>query len=224
MSTATLPPPVPTQPPTLPPTSTTSVPIPVRRPDSASRVSPDTTGKHQHLVVYEYDCAWLRLTLAFVYALWPTAEIPFGETEVTRWQMTRVMQRVRKLCRRSRWLIVMVSLLFCESSFCSPATLQYTDHELIPAMNASVVAMQGSASGSNVRYYSTWKHSPLKEMNKAITMLIIKITLQWLHWFRFTFHRERWIIRTFVVTVVILNVNDKFVAHSPTSKLPDVCS
>jgi hypothetical protein len=40
-----------------------------------------------------------------------------------------------------------------------------TDHELIPTM-------QGSASGSNVRYYPTWKHSPFKtEMNKAVTML-----------------------------------------------------
>jgi hypothetical protein len=26
--------------------------------------------------------------------------------------------------------------------------------------------MQGSASGSNVRYYPTWKHSPLKERNE----------------------------------------------------------
>jgi hypothetical protein len=32
--------------------------------------------------------------------------------------------------------------------------LQSTDHELIPARNASLVAMQGSASGSN-RYYPT---------------------------------------------------------------------
>jgi hypothetical protein len=30
--------------------------------------------------------------------------------------------------------------------------------------------------------------------------------------------------RTFVVTAVILNVNDKFSAHSPKSKLPDVYS
>jgi hypothetical protein len=30
--------------------------------------------------------------------------------------------------------------------------------------------------------------------------------------------------RTPVVTAVILNVNDKFVAHSPKFKLPDVCS
>jgi hypothetical protein len=33
--------------------------------------------------------------------------------------------------------------------------LQSTDHELIPARNASLAAMQGSASGSNVRYYPT---------------------------------------------------------------------
>jgi hypothetical protein len=44
--------------------------------------------------------------------------------------------------------------------------LQSTDHEFIPAMNASLAAMQGSASGSNVRYYLTWKHSPLKEGNE----------------------------------------------------------
>jgi hypothetical protein len=30
-----------------------------------------------------------------------------------------------------------------------------TDHELIPARSASLAAMQGSASGSNVRYYPT---------------------------------------------------------------------
>jgi hypothetical protein len=30
----------------------------------------------------------------------------------------------------------------------------------------SLAAMQGSASGSNVRYYPTWKHSPLKEKNE----------------------------------------------------------
>jgi hypothetical protein len=30
----------------------------------------------------------------------------------------------------------------------------------------SLLAMQGSASGSNVRYYPTWKHSPLKERNE----------------------------------------------------------
>jgi hypothetical protein len=46
-----------------------------------------------------------------------------------------------------------------------------TDHELIPARNASIAALQGSASGSNVRYYPTRKHSPFKEkMNKAVTM------------------------------------------------------
>jgi hypothetical protein len=31
----------------------------------------------------------------------------------------------------------------------------FTDHELIPAINASLMAMQGSVSGSNVRYYPT---------------------------------------------------------------------
>jgi hypothetical protein len=41
-----------------------------------------------------------------------------------------------------------------------------TDHEMIPARNASLVAMQRSASGNNVPFYSTWKHSPLKEGNE----------------------------------------------------------
>jgi hypothetical protein len=40
--------------------------------------------------------------------------------------------------------------------------LQSTDHELIPARNASLAAMQSYASGSNVRYYPT----PLKERNE----------------------------------------------------------
>jgi hypothetical protein len=47
----------------------------------------------------------------------------------------------------------------------NPLKLQFVDHELIPARNASLPAMQGSASGSNVRYYPTWKHSPLKQIN-----------------------------------------------------------
>jgi hypothetical protein len=33
--------------------------------------------------------------------------------------------------------------------------IQTTDHELIPARNASLAEMQGSAIGSNVRYYPT---------------------------------------------------------------------
>jgi hypothetical protein len=44
--------------------------------------------------------------------------------------------------------------------------LQSTDHELIPPRNADLAAMQGSASGSNVHYYPTRKHSPLKERNE----------------------------------------------------------
>jgi hypothetical protein len=39
----------------------------------------------------------------------------------------------------------------------------FTDHELIPASNASLAGMQGSVRGSNVRYYPTWKH--FKERN-----------------------------------------------------------
>jgi hypothetical protein len=41
-----------------------------------------------------------------------------------------------------------------------------TDHELIPARNASLAAMQGSDSESNVRYYPTWKHSSFKQRNE----------------------------------------------------------
>jgi hypothetical protein len=44
--------------------------------------------------------------------------------------------------------------------------VQSTDHDLIPTMNASLAAMQGSAIGNNVRYYPTWKHSPFKERNE----------------------------------------------------------
>jgi hypothetical protein len=43
--------------------------------------------------------------------------------------------------------------------------LQPTDHELIPARNASLAAMQVSASESNIRYYPTQKYSPLKGRN-----------------------------------------------------------
>jgi hypothetical protein len=34
-------------------------------------------------------------------------------------------------------------------------TVQSADHELIPTRNASLAAIQGSMSGSNVRYYPT---------------------------------------------------------------------
>jgi hypothetical protein len=44
--------------------------------------------------------------------------------------------------------------------------LLFTDHELIPAKSASLAAMQGSASVSNVRYYPTFKHSPLEKRNE----------------------------------------------------------
>jgi hypothetical protein len=44
--------------------------------------------------------------------------------------------------------------------------VQSTDHELIPATNASLAAVQGSASGSNVRYDPTWIYSSLKEINE----------------------------------------------------------
>jgi hypothetical protein len=44
--------------------------------------------------------------------------------------------------------------------------VQSTDHELIPARIASLAAMPGSASGINVCYYPTWKHSPVKERNE----------------------------------------------------------
>jgi hypothetical protein len=37
-----------------------------------------------------------------------------------------------------------------------------TEHELIPATDASLAVRQVSASGSNVRYYPTRKHSLLK--------------------------------------------------------------
>jgi hypothetical protein len=39
------------------------------------------------------------------------------------------------------------------------------------ARNASLTAMQGSASGNNVRYYPAWKYSHLKERNNPVTML-----------------------------------------------------
>jgi hypothetical protein len=59
-------------------------------------------------------------------------------------------------------------------------------HELIPARNASLAAMQGSASESNVRYYRTWKHSPLKERNeqtcysgRKTTESLGNVTVRW---------------------------------------------
>jgi hypothetical protein len=47
-----------------------------------------------------------------------------------------------------------------------------TDHVLIPARNASLASVHGSANGSNIRYYPTRKHSPpKKKMNNAVIML-----------------------------------------------------
>jgi hypothetical protein len=57
-------------------------------------------------------------------------------------------------------------LLPYECSGIFRAVLQSTDHELITERNANLAAMQGSAGGSNVRYYPTLKHSPLKERNE----------------------------------------------------------
>jgi hypothetical protein len=50
----------------------------------------------------------------------------------------------------------------------SEVRLLSTDHELIPARNASLAAMHGSVSGSNVRYYPTWKHSPFKGLLQCL--------------------------------------------------------
>jgi hypothetical protein len=44
--------------------------------------------------------------------------------------------------------------------------LQSIDHELIPHGMRVLAAMQGSASGSTVRYYPTWKQFPPKERDE----------------------------------------------------------
>jgi hypothetical protein len=44
--------------------------------------------------------------------------------------------------------------------------LQFTDHDLIPARNVSFAAMQGPASGSNVRYYPTYGQDELRNVVK----------------------------------------------------------
>jgi hypothetical protein len=47
-----------------------------------------------------------------------------------------------------------------------------TDHELIPARNVSLAAVQVSSEGNNVRYYPMENIIPSKEeMNKAVTMI-----------------------------------------------------
>jgi hypothetical protein len=43
---------------------------------------------------------------------------------------------------------------------------QSTDHGLIPARNASLAAMHGSAGRSKVRYCLTWKHSTLNKKKR----------------------------------------------------------
>jgi hypothetical protein len=58
---------------------------------------------------------------------------------------------------------------------------QSTDHELIPARNVSLAAMQGARA--EVMFVTIQRENTRpskKEINKAVTMLIIKITLQWL--------------------------------------------
>jgi hypothetical protein len=47
--------------------------------------------------------------------------------------------------------------------------LQSTDHELIPARNACLAAMKGSAIGSNVRFYA--KFAPQRDETGLLTML-----------------------------------------------------
>jgi hypothetical protein len=58
--------------------------------------------------------------------------------------------------------------------------IQSTDHELIPATNTSIVAMEGSAR--DVMFVTIRENicPSTKEINKDATMFIIKITLQWL--------------------------------------------
>jgi hypothetical protein len=55
------------------------------------------------------------------------------------------------------------------------SNLLSTVHELIPAWNASLAAMHGSASESNVHYLVTIQRESIRpsktEMNKAVTML-----------------------------------------------------
>jgi hypothetical protein len=55
-------------------------------------------------------------------------------------------------------------------SVCTKA-VQSTDHELIPARNASLAAMQGSASGMFVTIQRENIRPSKKEMKKAVTML-----------------------------------------------------
>jgi hypothetical protein len=72
-----------------------------------------------------------------------------------------------------------ISHTLCHRPICfgSESLLKFTVHELIPTRNASLVAMQGSARDSNVRYYPTWKHSTLTEMNKTWTCPMFAVRL-----------------------------------------------
>jgi hypothetical protein len=51
-------------------------------------------------------------------------------------------------------LLIKVSCIVYEDDACC-RSIQSTDHEFIPARNASLTAMHGSAGGSNVCYYPT---------------------------------------------------------------------
>jgi hypothetical protein len=57
----------------------------------------------------------------------------------------------------------------CDTVLLAYETKHSTDHELIPARNASLAAMQGSASWSNVRENI---RPSKKEVNKAVTVHI----------------------------------------------------
>jgi hypothetical protein len=75
---------------------------------------------------------------------------------------TTSFSNINTMCiSRTHFLHCRVHVQQCQGECTVP-----TDHELIPARNATLAAMQGSASGSKVRYYPTWKHSSLKERNE----------------------------------------------------------
>jgi hypothetical protein len=73
--------------------------------------------------------------------------------------------RIYIACFNDQKLGILSTLIYiCIHMYVS--CIQPTVHELMPAWNASLAAMQCSASGSNVPYYPSAKLSPINERSE----------------------------------------------------------
>jgi hypothetical protein len=128
-----------------------------------------TLTTHPHLVPRSMSCT----TLPFVACMAVAGQVLLDPTEQVPPTVPDDCHFLRHFETKQMISKPKIIEICNDGSYCArEKQLQSTDHELIPARNASLAAVQGSASGSSVRYYPTWKHSSLrKKWIRLITML-----------------------------------------------------